>query len=273
MSRPQIIKQKDWWKEGFSAHDLVADSDFYFDTSMAAKEIGAIVGFIKDVFGFSPINALDICCGAARHVSALQRHVPYVVGLDYSFDFLKAGMERDFSDKLIRGDAYNLPIRSESFDLVTCMGNSIGYGKRGNDKVLASEASRVSKKGGYIAINIADPEYCRETLQPTAVYEYETPKGKTVDLYQRKIENNNLLKCKQTTIKDGEKFRILNYRIRLFEDHDMVKLGERAGIECMGRIRSRDIYGKAEEGTMGAMANSNFYIFRKTCHCSSISAT
>jgi ubiquinone/menaquinone biosynthesis C-methylase UbiE len=273
MSRPQVIKGKDWWKEGFSAHDLVADSDLYFDTSMAEKEIGAIVGFIKDVFGFSPINALDICCGAARHVSVLQRHVPYVVGLDYSFDFLKAGMERDFSDKLIRGDAYSLPIRSESFALVTCMGNSIGYGKRGNDKVLASEVSRVSKKGGYIAINIADSEYCRETLQPTAVYEYETPKGKIVDLYQRKIENNNLLKCKQTTIKDGEKFRILNYRIRLFEDHDMVKLGERAGIECMGRIRSRDIYGKAEEGTMGAMANSNFYIFRKTCHCSSISAT
>jgi len=84
--------------------------------------------------------------------------------------------------------------------------DSIGYGKRGNDRVLASEASRVSKKGGYVAINITDPEYCRETLQPTAVYEYETPKGKIVDLYQRKIENNNLLKCKQTTIKDGEKF-------------------------------------------------------------------
>ncbi len=179
MSRPHVIKEKDWWKEGFSAHDLVADADLYFDTSMAEKEIGVIVGFLKDVFGFSPIAALDICCGAARHVSALQKHVPYVVGLDYSFDFLKAGMERDFSDKLIRGDVYNLSIRSESFDLVTCMGNSIGYGKRGNDRVLASEASRVSKKGGYVVINATDPAYCRETLQPTAAYEYETPEGQT----------------------------------------------------------------------------------------------
>lgn len=97
MSRPHVIKEKDWWKEGFSVHDLVTDSDLYFDTSMAEKEIGAIVGFLKDVFGFSPIAALDICCGAARHVSALQKYVSYVVGLDYSFDLLKAGMERDNS--------------------------------------------------------------------------------------------------------------------------------------------------------------------------------
>lgn len=135
--------------------------------------------------------------------------------------------------------------------------------------MLASEASRISKKGGYVAINVTDLTFCRETLQPTAAYEYETPKGKVVHLYQRKIEHNNLLKCKQTTIKDGEKVRILNYSIRLFEDHDMVRLGEHAGIECVGRIRSRDIYGQPEEGTMGAMANSNFYIFRKACQCRS----
>jgi len=264
MSRPRVIKEKDWWKEGFSAHDLVADADVYFDTSMAEKEISSMMGFLKDVFGFSPMAALDICCGAGRHVSVLKRHIPYVIGLDYSSEFLKAGMERDFSDKLIRGNGHNLPLRSASFDLVTCLGNSLGYGKRGNDRMLASEASRVSRKGGYVVINATDPAYCRETLQPTAAYEYETPKGRIVDLYQRKIQHDNLLRCKQTTIKDGQKVRILNYRIRLFEDRDMVQLGEHAGIECVGRIRSRDIYGEAEEGTIGAMANSNFYIFRKT---------
>jgi ubiquinone/menaquinone biosynthesis C-methylase UbiE len=231
---------------------------------MAEKEIRSLMDFLREVFGFSPMSALDICCGAGRHVLALQRHIPYVVGLDYSFDFLKAGRARDFSDNLIRGDAYNLPLRSASFDLVTCMGNSLGYSKRGDDRMLASEASRVSRNGGYIVLNATDPVYCRETLQPTAAYEYETPKGKIVDLYQRRIERNNLLRCRQTTIKDGEKVRILNYRIRLFEDRDMVQLGADVGIECVGRISSRDIYGESEEGTMGAMANSNFYIFRKS---------
>jgi ubiquinone/menaquinone biosynthesis C-methylase UbiE len=264
MSRPHVIKERDWWKEGFSAHDLVADADLYFDTGMAEKEIWSIMSFLKDVFGFSPMAAVDLCCGTGRHVSALQRYIPYVVGLDYSSDFLKAGIERDFSDKLIRGDTYNLPLRSASFDLVTCMGNSLGYSKRGDDRMLVLEASRVLRKGGYIVLNATDPAYCRETLQPTATYEYETRKGRIVDLYQRRIERHNLLRCKQTTIRDGEKVRILNYRIRLFEDRDMVQLGEHAGIECVGRIRSRDMHGDAEEGTMGAMANSNFYIFRKT---------
>ncbi len=263
MSRPHVIQERNWWKEGFSAHDLVADADLYFDTDMAEKEIGSIMGFLKDAFGFSPTAVLDLCCGAGRHVRALQRIIPYVIGLDYSSDFLQAGMARDFADKLIRGDAHNLPLRSVSFDLVTCMGNSLGYSNRGDDRMLASEASRVLRNGGYIVLNATDPAYCRETLRPMATYEYETSRGRIVDLYQRKLEHNNLLRCKQITIKDGTKVRILNYRIRLFEDRDMVQLGKRVGIECVGCIRSRDIYGKAEEGTMGAMANSNFYIFRK----------
>jgi ubiquinone/menaquinone biosynthesis C-methylase UbiE len=264
MSRPYVIKERDWWKEGFSAHDLIADADLYFDTGMAEKEIWTIMGFLKDAFGFSPMAAIDLCCGTGRHVSALQQYVPYVVGLDYSSDFLKAGIERDFSDKLIRGDAYHLPLRSSSFDLVTCMGNSLGYANSRDDRLLASEASRVLRKGGYIVLNATDPAYCRETLQRTTAYEYETPRGKIVDLYQRRIEHNNLLKCKQTTLRDGEKVRILHYSIRLFEDDDMTTLGAHAGIGCVDRIRSRDMHGDAEEGTMGAMANSNFYIFRKT---------
>lgn len=104
-------------------------------------------------------RALDLCCGTGDIALALQAAGADVTGVDFSPAMLAIARERAKSAprlKFLQGDALNIPLDSNSFDVVT-----VGYGLRN----LASwekgleEMARVAKPGGrLLVLDFGKPE-------------------------------------------------------------------------------------------------------------------
>src|SRR6266705_1805544 len=73
--------------------------------------------------------ALDLCCGTGDLALALARRGAEVAGVDFSQGMLKVAQQRKSivqspkSPLFIRGDALRIPLRDNTFDIVT-----VGYG-------------------------------------------------------------------------------------------------------------------------------------------------
>lgn len=94
--------------------------------------------------------ALDLCCGTGYVTGYLK--ADKVVGLDLSRGMLEVNKEKNQGREnilLINGDAYNLPLKSESFDLVTC---TLATHEFRRILPILKEASRVLKRGGSMVI-------------------------------------------------------------------------------------------------------------------------
>lgn len=104
---------------------------------------------------FKPgVKAIDICCGTGDLAIAMAKRLPQgrVTGVDFNAAMLKIAERKTKAIPnliLINGDAMNLPLDDESFDIVT-----IGFGLRNvpdADKALA-EIYRVLKPGGQLGV-------------------------------------------------------------------------------------------------------------------------
>ncbi|MBB1063786.1 bifunctional demethylmenaquinone methyltransferase/2-methoxy-6-polyprenyl-1,4-benzoquinol methylase UbiE [Limosilactobacillus fastidiosus] len=100
------------------------------------------------------IKALDICCGTGDLTIAMAKRLPQgrVTGVDFNTAMLKIAKRKAKTIPnliLINGDAMNLPLDDDSFDIVT-----IGFGLRNvpdADKAL-TEIYRVLKPGGQLGV-------------------------------------------------------------------------------------------------------------------------
>jgi ubiquinone/menaquinone biosynthesis C-methylase UbiE len=256
--------EDDWWRIGFSKLDLIVDQDVYFNISDAQKEVSHILKDIPKNPHFK--RALDVCCGTGRHAYALKSlGIPIVVGIDYSLDFISEGKRRVYpAGPLIRADARFLPFPRESFDIITCFGNSLGYGKELDDQKILREANRVAKSRGIFILDITEKDFCLNHLKKYSVYRYLTDLGEIYDEYRRRYdEKKRSLICCQSTYINGKLKRRLHYKVRLYSDEEIVALCEESGWKLMRKVGCEEIYGKIDEGTLGMMAKRNFYVFNK----------
>jgi len=91
-------------------------SDKHVDEHAIALNL--ISSFIN-LFGFKSI--LDVGCGTGRGLKYLYNNHPdlHIMGVDLSFDLLKKCVEKDIpAGKLLCGNAYSLPFKDASFDVV-----------------------------------------------------------------------------------------------------------------------------------------------------------
>lgn len=99
-------------------------------------------------------KALDVCCGTGDLAIAMANRLPQgrVTGVDFNAAMLEIAKKKTKTIPnltLINGDAMDLPLEDETFDIVT-----IGFGLRNvpdADKAL-SEIYRVLKPGGQLGI-------------------------------------------------------------------------------------------------------------------------
>lgn len=102
-------------------------------------------------------RALDLCCGTGDLARALASRGASVVGLDFSPPMLriaesrirKAGIRPPGNVRFLEGDAEQIPMPSDSFDIVT-----IGYGLRNLKSWEAglAEMRRVARTGGRLVV-------------------------------------------------------------------------------------------------------------------------
>ncbi|PSP92746.1 hypothetical protein BRC78_02695 [Halobacteriales archaeon QH_8_68_33] len=94
------------------------------------------VPFFEERFDADPETALDVACGAGRHVIAFVDRGLDAEGLDFSERFLDEARERELSDNAAfrHHDMRELDEVTGSYDLVTSFWNSLGYYDRATDE-------------------------------------------------------------------------------------------------------------------------------------------
>ena len=92
---------------------------------------------------------LDVGCGSGLAAQIAAHRGAEVSGIDAADALLEIARARTPNGKFERGDLESLPFADKSFDVTTGF-NSFQYA--GNPVVALTEARRVTKPGGYIAI-------------------------------------------------------------------------------------------------------------------------
>ena len=106
------------------------------------------------------LNILEVGSGTGFWLNFLHQAARGLHGLDYSTGMLKQAKQQPAPLKLARGTALQLPYRNQSFELIYCV-DAIHHFV--DHKTFISEAFRVLKPGGALAIIGFDPHEERTT--------------------------------------------------------------------------------------------------------------
>jgi D-alanine-D-alanine ligase len=161
--------RSDWWQTLFNSLYLKTDADLLDDTEVTKKEVDLIIS----ILGVNEeTKILDLCCGQGRHVLELARRgFSNVEGYDRSQYLIRKAKARaqkeNLQVKFKEGDARKLPYPSDTFDVVTILGNSFGYfDSTVQDRKVLEEISRVLKPGGKVFLDAADGDHLKKNFQP-----------------------------------------------------------------------------------------------------------
>lgn len=177
----EIERDPPWYTRAFQAGYL----ELYSHRNQA--DAARAIGFLRERLELRPgARALDLCCGAGRHLELLCSILRPgdAVGLDLS----RALLERVPAGRpVVEGDMRRLPFAGGSFDRVLNLFTSFGYfdDERENQVVL-NEMARVLVPGGLLAMDHINRNQLETTLQP--VSERRLSEGVTV-LEQREFDS------------------------------------------------------------------------------------
>ena len=165
----EVHVRSDWWQTLFNSLYLKTDADLLDDMEVTRKEVDLIVS----ILGLAPEEkVLDLCCGQGRHVLELARRgFSNVEGYDRSQYLIRKARTRAQKENLqVRfreGDARKLPYPSDTFDVVTILGNSFGYfDSTFHDRKVLEEIFRVLKPEGGVFIDTSDGDHIKKNFQP-----------------------------------------------------------------------------------------------------------
>lgn len=141
-----------------------------------ASDAARAIDFAVAVVGLDDrTRALDLACGAGRHLAVLAPKVGRAVGLDFSMDLL----ERARSDLkgartavgarigLVRADMRRLPLADAAFDLVLNLFTSFGYFEaEAENRAVLAEVARVLAPEGRFVLDHIHPPHLERTLVP-----------------------------------------------------------------------------------------------------------
>jgi len=106
------------------------------------------LSYLSDLKGY----VLDAGCGPGHYVKALQGKNVKVVGLDFSYETLRAVRRSNLTLSLQVGDVRFLPYKDEVFDGVMHFGVAEHF-EEGPERCIR-KAHRVLRKGGYLLLSV-----------------------------------------------------------------------------------------------------------------------
>ncbi len=110
-----------------------------FFKALERDEVGKVLQLV-DVDGKS---VLDIGCGPAKFCRLWSsKGAKFVAGMDFSMEMLQRARSKSEFDFLI-GDAFHIPVKTDSFDVASCIGVANYYE---DVKPLVEEILRVSRE-------------------------------------------------------------------------------------------------------------------------------
>ncbi len=161
--------QPDWWRRVFNATYLKTDADVVEDRQITEAE----VLLFSDVLELKPEDkVLDLACGQGRHLIEWARQGQMDLnGIDRSRFLIQrarsTSKQEGLSITFKEGDVRKLPYPTDTFDVVTILGNSFGYFESSqDDEKILREVFRVLKPNGRFLMDVSDGSYLKEHFVP-----------------------------------------------------------------------------------------------------------
>ncbi len=250
----------DWWKTLFDEVYLLTDARSVCDHELTRREIELLSELLSFQEG---CRVLDLCGGHGRHSLELARQGLVCTVADYSQYLLDYG--RSLANGLghalefKQADARNTGLSDSCFDHVIIMGNSLGYQAEPEaDRQILAEAFRVLKKGGEVAVDVADGSAVRERFQPNAWHEI----GEDVVVCRHRELNADRVTAREMVLSKSQGLvRDRTYSIRLYTPELLASLLSEAGFANV-RIHT-DFSFKSDDTDVGFMNHRMLGIARK----------
>jgi SAM-dependent methyltransferase len=215
-----------WWESAFRADYLSVYA--HRDDASAAREVAAWMNRLPGLRAGA--RALDLCCGAGRHMRALGASGVDATGLDFSADLLAAARTAG-SGRLVRGDMRSLPFASSTFDAVLSFFSSFGYfDSREEDFRVLAEVERVLRPSGGFLLDLPDPETVRRSLIPHSRKELD---GVIVEESRRLTEGGRRVE-KSVVLRDGDGERRWTESLWLHDPATVMQEAAERGLTCLG---------------------------------------
>ncbi len=226
----------DWWRSIFGSLYLKTDGDVVDDQAITRQEIDtftAALGAAKDD------RILDLCCGQGRHsLEMARRGFRQVEGLDRSHYLIQraktSARKEGLPVRFREGDARKLPYPTDTFDVVTILGNSFGYFETVKDDLrVLKEVIRVLKPWGRILVDVTDGEYVRQNFQPRS-WEWMDKKHFVCRERSLSVDGQRLISREVITHVEEGVLADQFYAERLYTQESLTKLMAEAGFsDCV----------------------------------------
>jgi SAM-dependent methyltransferase len=178
--------------------------------------------------GMQPFRALDVGCGAGRHLRALRNHGFSAFGIDLSAVLLQDARRdaRGTESPVARADMRRLPFADESFGLAACFFTTFGYfDSHEEDAGFLRELRRVVRPAGLLFLDLPNPVVVRRDLVPSERVERDGLRAEIT----RRIEGDRVIK-RIRILRDGAGEEIHEERVRLYTRDDMGSTLGRLGL-------------------------------------------
>ena len=219
----------DWWKTLFDEIYLLTDARSVCDEKITRLEVDVICKLFPMR---TDHRILDLCGGHGRHSFELcKRGFTFCTLLDYSQALIdiarKKVIEHNFPIRVIRSDARKIDLRSETYDRVLIMGNSLGYSRQPDaDSEILSEAHRILRPGGWLLVDVADGGAIKKSFNPNAWHEI----GENIVVCRQREIQDNIIYARELVInKQDGLIRDRTYAVRLYELQPLEALLQAAG--------------------------------------------
>ena len=238
-----------WWQHIFDETYLITDARSVCCPEITAAEVDMVEATLRLK---AEDRILDLCGGQGRHAIELNRRgYRNVTVVDYSQVLLQVGShdatKGDCSIHFCRGDACEVGLADDSFDVILVMGNSFGYFKEDSqNQEILREIRRLLKPGGRVLLDLIHSDYARKQFKPSSWHEANED---VVVCRERKLQKEGVLVREIVLSKEGGLIRDVSYFARLFQPQDMEALLTESGfqhIDCGGILVSHptaDDYG------------------------------
>jgi len=161
-------------------------------------------------------RVLDLACGFGRHSVAMLERELDVFGFDLSFDLLTQAAE-PVRSRIARGDARQIPFRSESFDSVAVLFSSFGYFGDEGDRDVTGEIARVLRPGGLCVLDLMNPTRVQASLVPHT----RTRQDDYILEEERSLEDEGRRVVKRVKLTGPEGERVWREDVRLYEPEEI----------------------------------------------------
>jgi SAM-dependent methyltransferase len=179
--------------------------------------------------------ALDLCCGAGRHLPFLTQLGMDVFGGDLSMPLLRQAHSVLRADRqatpVLRLDMRHLPFRTASLELVTNFFTAFGYFEEDEENAaVIGEVARVLKPGGWFLIDFLNSHVVRRGLLSSVGWENVQVAGENWRIRRALSDDRRRAEKLQEKVLGDDVLRVIRESVRLFSAEELRAMLERFGI-------------------------------------------